>query len=78
MTNLIDVNAVAAKLNRHKATVYRMVVNGVIPRPIKRNARVARWDSKKIDDLSLLLRSRKLRGLGDLRPVSKKKSRGAA
>ena len=61
MRKQIDVNAVAAKFERHKATVYRWVIKGKIPPPTKPNARVARWDPAMIDEVARRLRSARLR-----------------
>lgn len=48
-TNLISPRLLASSLGIPMATLWRLTLNGVIPRPIFLNSRIMGWDRRAID-----------------------------
>lgn len=48
-TNLISPRHLASSLGIPMATLWRLTLNGVIPRPIFLNSRIMGWDRRVID-----------------------------
>lgn len=45
----LDIEEVCEKLGMSNSAVYRAIRTGVLPKPTKINARVARWPESQID-----------------------------